>query len=208
MGRYPKKRGNGWTHRKSGNTNGSTINRKRSNDRKNEYKNKYKIKTKIIKKINIPNIQKIQQQNNNLSKENEHLWNTIDKLGDNTFNLKQQIMDLENNDNDNDLYKYINEDIKNEKKFDILYLLSLISPKQLTDILPMIDTNISSEIPSLTTLKIWRKIYLQIFSHVLGNVCIVYHKNDYFLVLCFGCLLFAICFIFLFKQSLSTIRMY
>ena len=166
MGRYPKKRGNGWTRRKSGNSNGSNIGRKTSMERKKDYKNKYKIKSKIMNQLNMKNIKNLQQQNDHLSKQNERLLNTIDKLGDAVCNLQEKINDLKNNDNDGDLYQYINEDIQNEKKFDILYLLSLISPKQLKDILPMINPHILSSIPSISTLKIWRKIYCQIFSHL------------------------------------------
>ena len=166
MGRYPKKRGNGWTKRKCGSSNGSNINRKRSIERKKEYKNKHKIKSKIINKLNIKNIQNMQQQNDDLSKENKRLLNKIDKLGDAVYDLQQQINDRKNNDNHCDSYKYINQDIKNEKKFDILHLLSSISPNQLKDILLMINKNISSEILSISTLKIWGKMYCQIFSHL------------------------------------------
>ena len=94
MGRYPKNRGDGWTRRKSGNTNGSNIDEKKSIERKKEYKNKHKIKSKIINELNIKNIKNIQQQNDHLSKET-------------VYNLKQQINDLKNNNNDCDLCGYV-----------------------------------------------------------------------------------------------------
>eukprot|EP01083_Nonionella_stella_P149109 473116_1 len=129
------KRGNGWISRKSGKSYGKTANRTPKKARSLQYNAKMKLKKRLKKEIKISNDAEIQQEVEMLRIDNDNLRDVIDVMGDNTHQLLDQLHDIKLAQQHNDpTYQpphSMNEQQQLAQKFEILNIISVISPDQL-----------------------------------------------------------------------------